>query len=186
MVTKWNVLESIATLENPWLKLVCEYLQDDQGRFLTYWRVKRPDSVLIIPIQNHSLILPQKYYRHGVQKMTYDFPGGRHNPNMTHAESAVQIVQRELGLSSSDIVSLEPIHETELIVDSSFSNQRVYAFEAQIDRETAIDSDIIAIQQPADAAGAGRMLEHLTCMQCRCALLQWMADRFISQNLMQG
>ncbi|MFW6179117.1 MAG: NUDIX domain-containing protein [Desulfohalobiaceae bacterium] len=173
---KWKVLEPIVSIENPWLKLVGEYLQDDQGRHLTYWSVVRPDSVLIIPIQQGQIILPSKYYRHGVQEMTHDFPGGRLDPGMSREDAAESVLQRELGLQVADVQSLKPINSEGWLVDSSFSSQRVYAFEGIISAAAALEPGIVDSYQPADLSGARSILAKLVCLQCRCALLQWMTD----------
>ena len=174
MSSKWQLLETLARFENPWLTLIGERLRDDAGQNLTYWRVERTDSVIIIPIYQENFILPKEYYRHGLGKMTFDFPGGRHDPKLTLEQSAYRILDKELKIKSDCIKSMSILNPHGWNVDSSFSSQKVFAFAAQILDSTKLNHDLIEMTQPADYNGAKAILDKLDCLQCRCALLEWM------------
>jgi hypothetical protein len=85
-------------------------------------------TVIILPIQNEHILLPPPFYRHGIQEVTYDFPGGRNSPGKNPEETAVVILERELCVSSDAVESLEPLNKQGRPVNSSFSNQRLFGF----------------------------------------------------------
>jgi hypothetical protein len=46
--------------------MIGERLLDGAGRELDYWRVEKPDSLLVITVHRGNLILPARSYRPGV------------------------------------------------------------------------------------------------------------------------
>ncbi|MGD1716747.1 hypothetical protein [Dapis sp. BLCC M172] len=67
---------SFVEIRSPWMTLIGEHLQDNQGQIIDYWRVEKADSVIILTIQSEQLLLPIATYRPGLGKKTLDFPGG--------------------------------------------------------------------------------------------------------------
>ncbi len=175
MSSSWQVLETLARIENPWLTLIGERFRDETGKDLTYWRVERSDSVIVIPIYMQTFILPRQYYRPGVGKMTFDFPGGRHDPSHDLEHSAYRVLQKELQIEPEYVKDMAMLNPDGWNVDSSFSNQRVFVFEACISREIKLNYDLIETRLPTDSDGFQKLLSSLHCLQCRCALLEWMS-----------
>ncbi len=171
--SKWKLLESIVSIDNRWIELTGEYLLDEEGQRLTYWRVKRADSVIVIPIYRNKLILLKPSYRHGIEEFTYDFPGGRHEDALTHQETAYKILQRELHIFQNDVEKLTSINKDGWIVDSSFSSQRVFSFEAIIRSSSILYFDLIGIMESTDTEGVDKVFSKLCYMQCHCTLLEW-------------
>lgn len=62
----WKLQDRFLQLRIKWLTVIGEKLQDDYGNMLEYWQVEKADSVIILPIQNHHLILPPCSYHPGV------------------------------------------------------------------------------------------------------------------------
>ncbi len=108
----WQTLERFVEIRSSWLTLIGEKLQDEQQRILDYWRVEKADSVVIVTIQSGFFLLAKASYRPGVGKTTLDFPGGRVLPEQTTVEAAKIILNRELGIEESDIISLKPLNQT--------------------------------------------------------------------------
>lgn len=168
----WQVGDRFANLSTPWFTLIGEHIQAE-GQTLDYWRIEKADSVIILPIQDKQLLLPAPSYRPGIGRKTLDFPGGRCSKEQAPAEAAQQILQRELGIDAAATQSLIPLNKSGWAINSSFSNQRLYGFIAQLhpgpvpkqDRAYAIDR-----------TGLDRLLSDLTCLQCRMVLLEcWYA-----------
>lgn len=90
----WQLLETLVHLKNQWITFVGERLLDKQGKNITYWRVERSDSVIVIPILEEMIILPKPFYRHGVGYQTHDFPGGSHDADHDPMQTAYQVLQR--------------------------------------------------------------------------------------------
>ncbi len=178
----WQTLERFVEIRSPWLTLIGEKLQDEQQRILDYWRVEKADSVVIVTMQSdrsasrkpNRFLLPKPAYRPGVGKATLDFPGGRVLPQQTTIEAAKIILQRELGIEESDIISLEPLNQTGWAINSSFSNQKLYGLVAEIDSQTIVNPEkLTSITYLNTASGINNLLQDLTCLQCRAVLLEW-------------
>ncbi len=166
-------MESIATLRNRWIELIGESVLDSNGQKLMYWRVKRADSILVIPMVEGRLVLLNPSYRHGIQQATYDFPGGRLDEGISHEENALVVLERELHVPRDCVRRLDRLNaQGGWHVDSSFSSQHVHVFEALI-VGTNPTAGNRAIQVPADSEGVSTALSLLSCLQCRCALLDW-------------
>lgn len=168
----WRVCDRFLELRSHWLTLIGEHLEDHQGVVLEYWRIEKADSVIILPIQNHQILLPAPSYRPGVGQATLDFPGGRVPQGADLKERAIAILQRELGIAADAITHLSPLNPDGWPVNSSFSNQKLYGFVAHIAEGMASRGGAIA-QYPATLSGINDLLQQLTCLQCRAILLQW-------------
>lgn len=170
----WQTLERFVEIRSSWLTLIGEKLQDEQQRILDYWRVEKADSVIIVTIQSGLFLLPKPSYRPGVKKATLDFPGGTVLPEQTTVEAATIILKRELEIKESDIISLKPLNQIGWAINSSFSNQKLFGFVAEINSQTVINADKLTTTTYTNTvSGINNLLQHLTCLQCRAVLLEW-------------
>lgn len=182
---QWQTLERFVEIRSPWLTLIGEKLQDDRQRILDYWRVEKADSVVIITIQNGQFILPKPVYRPGLGQTTLDFPGGRVLPEQTTVDAVSNILNRELGISNSDLIRLDPLNQTGWAINSSFSNQKLYGFIAEIKPEIIVKPEkLISTVYSHNASGIKNLLQDLTCLQCHAVLLEWKQhERSTEENL---
>ena len=178
----WQTRDRILQLQNPWLTLIGEHLQDTHGTVLEYWRVEKADSVIILPMQKQRLILPLPTYRPGLGKPTWDFPGGRCPADQRPEQAAVASLQRELDLPAAAIARLLPLNQQGWAINSSFSNQRLYGFVADLKSEAMIPAARIAATYPANATGIQALLEVLQCLQCRLVLREWQARQMEARS----
>lgn len=170
--SQWQMLERFLEMRTPWLTLIGEKLLNEQQQILDYWRVEKADSVVIVTIHKGLFLLPIPSYRPGVGKTTLDFPGGRVQfPSL--ASSVSNILRRELGVNSSTIDCLTPLNNKGWAINSSFSNQKLYGFIAEISPNISINSDRLAATYPTTKSGTNNLLKDLTCLQCRAVLLEW-------------
>ena len=176
----WQTLETFAVINTHWLTLIGEKLQDEHQRILDYWRVEKADSVVIITIQKAQFILPFPTYRPGVQQTTLDFPGGRVPGDSSPSVAAKSILRRELGILDSEIMKLIPLNKTGWAINSSFSNQKLYGFVAEIFPHTRIPKERLASTYPTTPEGVNQLLNELTCLQCRAVLWEWLASKQFS------
>lgn len=178
---QWQTLERFVEIRSPWLTLIGEKLKDEQEQILDYWRVEKVDSVVIITIQNGQFVLPKPTYRPGVGQTTLDFPGGRVLPEQTIVDAVSNILRRELGISKSDLIRLDPLNQNGWAINSSFSNQKLYGFIAEIRPEIIIKPEkIIPTVYSQNALGIKELLQDFTCLQCRAVLLEW--QRYIDRS----
>ena len=173
----WKKLERFVELRTPWLTLIGEKLQDPQGQVLDYWRVEKADSVVIITIQGDNFLLPKPIYRPGVQSKTLDFPGGRVSHNLEPIKVVPQILDRELGIAESAIINLTPLNQTGWAINSSFSNQKLYGFVAEINPKLSINCEQLVTTYSKTSTGVMLLLQDLACLQCRGVLLEWLQNK---------
>ena len=170
---QWKTLERFVEISSPWLTLIGEKLQARQGQILDYWRVEKADSVVIVTIQGDRLLLPKPMYRPGLQSTTLDFPGGRVPADMKPVNVVPEIFERELGVSALAIGKITPLNQTGWAINSSFSNQKLYGFVAEIDPTVSINTNRLGGTYPKTSTGFNLLLQDLTCLQCRAVLLEW-------------
>ena len=169
----WKTGDRFLEIRSHWVTLIGEHLEDDLGQTLEYWRVEKADSVVILPIQNQQIILPPLTYRPGVGILTFDFPGGR-IPEEKSPENAVGIIlQRELGIKEKAIAQLTSLNIRGWAVNSSFSNQKLFGFVAEIKPSVKVPTEFIGATYPVSKAGVYELLKELSCLQCRSILLEW-------------
>jgi hypothetical protein len=169
----WKILDQFLKISNPWFTLYGEHLQNENDELLHYWRIEKADSVIILPILNDFFILPPPVYRPGIGEATLDFPGGRLIEDQMPEDAAIKILQRELGLAPKYITAFEPLNLMGWSINSSFSNQRLFAFIATIDATFDSSQKIEILQYPANTEGFLMLLDKLSCLQCRAVLLEW-------------
>lgn len=169
----WQVHDRFLELRSHWFTLIGEHLETETGQQLEYWRVERADSVIVLPIANQQFLLPRPMYRPGTGTDTLDFPGGRLPENLTPIAAAPLILQKELGISHTEIASLTPMNAIGWAINSSFSNQVLYGFVAQLRLAQQVADDRLAGRFETTRLGVQHLLSHLTCLQCRALLLEW-------------
>ena len=166
----WKLLSDIASFKSPWIALIGERWEDDQGAILDYWRIDSSDSVIVVPEYKGNYILPARAFRPGVGRETLDFPGGRRDNGMGVEETARSILHRELGVSQSSIVSLSHIFDQPALVNSSTSNQRLHGLHARLDE---LGDDLRPhFKYEINEVGTRELLAELECLQCRAILLE--------------
>ena len=169
----WKVVQPLVEIPSAWVTVIAEQLQDDQGKILEYWRVEKADSVVILTIQNQTLLLPRPMYRPGVGKTTLDFPGGRVPSEQTPLETVPNILNKELGIQRSDIAKIIALNSEGWAINSSFSNQKLYGFVAEILPDAFVNTEQIGAIYPITNQGIEDLLKDLVCLQCRGILLEW-------------
>jgi hypothetical protein len=174
----WQIRDRFLELRSPWLTVIGEHLQEpQQGQILEYWRVEKADSAIVLPIQNHQLILPPPTYRPGVGKATLDFPGGRIPAGEQPIAVVPTILQRELGVAVEDIAQIAPLNDRGWAVNSSFSNQKLYGFVANLHSTAKIPANFVGDSYATNDSDIQSLLKSLTCLQCRALLLEWWLTR---------
>lgn len=169
----WKTLDQFLHLRSRWFTLIGEHLETEQGEVLEYWRVERADSVIILTLHQDHFILPPPMFRPGISQATLDFPGGRVPDGKTPDQMILAVLQKELGIDATAIAQLTPINPQGWTVNSSFSNQQLHGFVAQLQPDVEIPAAHVGVKYPATAAGVQDLLQVLTCLQCRALLLEW-------------
>jgi len=173
-LTAWHVIHTISETTSRWVKVIAEAVRDDQGNTLEYWRVEKDDSIIILPLYRGAIVLPRPFYRHGIGQHTWDLPGGRWGSRADIKTAALSILARELGISETDVAGLTSISGTPWPVNSAFSNQYLHGFVAEIADSAVFPEDRGVERFITDASGMAALLDRLSCLQCRCVVLEWL------------
>ncbi len=91
----WKTHDRLVEINSPWVKLICDRLEDNRGKRLDYWRIEKADSVIILTLQRDLFLLPHPSYRPGIGRETLDFPGGRVPEKQTPEKAIASILKRE-------------------------------------------------------------------------------------------
>jgi 8-oxo-dGTP pyrophosphatase MutT (NUDIX family) len=169
----WKTCDRFLEIRSHWFTLMGEHLQDERGQILEYWRIDKPNSAVILPIQNQEIFLPPPTYRPGVEAVTLDFPGGRIPPGKSPEDAVSIVLQRELGIEMGAIAQLTSLTPEGWAVNSSFSNQKLYGFVAEIQPTAKVPEEFIEATYPATESGVSELLKVISCLQCRTVLLEW-------------
>ncbi|NJS12261.1 MAG: NUDIX hydrolase [Microcoleus sp. CSU_2_2] len=171
--SQWKTLDRIVEINSHWVKLIAEHLENTEGQILEYWRVERADSVVVLTIQDNKLLFPAPMYRPGIGEVTLDFPGGRVPAGETPAAAVPGIIKKELGVTEDAIARIGPINAIGWAINSSFSNQKLYGFIAQLHPHVIVNPKSICAAYSVTPAGIRDLLKDLNCLQCRALLLEW-------------
>ena len=173
----WEKRGGLARLESPWVTVLAERWRDNNGCDLDYWRVERPDSVIVLPVYRAQLIMPPPSYRLGIGRVTWDFPGGRKQPNVAVLETAKNILQKELGIHQSAVQRVEPINDRGWPVDSSFSSQRLWGVVAHIADDVELKAEFLGCNTPCRDQNIMHLMREIDCLQCRMVLAEWWLNK---------
>jgi hypothetical protein len=172
---QWLVMSRMVEVRSAWLSLIGERWRDGTGQELEYWRVEKPDSLLVVTVHNDRLIAPVRSFRPGVGRTTLDLAGGRLDDPNRVAKTAQAIVRREFELTGDDLfASQEALNLVGWGVDSASSSQRVFGVAAELRRDVQVPADRLGASYPATRAGGRELLSELVCLQCRALLSEWL------------
>ncbi|MGQ9864691.1 MAG: NUDIX hydrolase [Pseudanabaenaceae cyanobacterium] len=167
------LLDRLLYLQTKWLTLIGEHLQDGQGNVYEYWRIEKADSVIVLPRYRQAVLLPPPTYRPGIGQPTLDLPGGR--ADRPPAQAARAILERELLVPTPAIAQLVPLNSEGWWVNSSFSNQKLYGWVADI----APDWPVPATVRQHPRVAYDSLLAEIQCLQCRMVLREARAQGYL-------
>jgi ADP-ribose pyrophosphatase YjhB (NUDIX family) len=169
----WQLEDRFLYYHTRWVSFYGEHYTDSEGSRLEYYRVEKAPSVIVLPVQEGRIYAAPWQYRAGVGRATLDFPGGRVDEEAGVEVSARSILQRELGVPPNE-VEIELFYENGLLLNSAFSDQKLYAAAARISPSFTIAEEQTGGMWPLDGDGLSRLLGELECAQCRLALLEYL------------
>lgn len=177
-MTEWKRQSELVRVGSQWVTLVGERWLCNKGKELEYWRVEKVDSVIVLPLQGGHVFCVAPTFRPGVGRPTLDFPGGRLPDGKAPEDIVPFLLKRELGIPQAEIKRVESLNSEKWLINSSFSNQGLWAFIAEIDEGFLIPEENIGAKALADGAGLEQLKTQLDCLQCRAVLLEWEQREF--------
>lgn len=92
--------------------------------------------------------------------------------------SALAILKRELSAKHEDLHKLIPLIDGGLFMDSSFSNQRLFACVARLADSWAPPEETKVLRYPVSREGIGMLLADLEFLQRRFVLIEFFGANF--------
>jgi hypothetical protein len=176
-VSEWERLRELVRIGSQWVTLIGERWRDDRGQELDYWRVEKVDSVIVLPIQQGHILCAAPMFRVGIDRATLDFPGGRLPAGQQPQEMVPKLLERELHIPAAAMGNITALNQQKWIVNSSFSNQGLWGFAAEIEADFPIPESAIGMRVTANDRGISELLLQLDCLQCRMVLLEWQRQK---------
>jgi len=166
-------LDRLVHFQTKWLTLIGEHLQDEHGTIHEYWRIEKADSVIVLPRYRQAILLPPPAYRPGIGQSTLDLPGGRVDRPLP--EAALAVLERELLAPAAAIAQLVPLNPAGWWVNSSFSNQKLYGWVADVSPDWPLPDALLA----HPIAAYDTLLPEIHCLQCRMVLREARAQGYL-------
>lgn len=100
-INKWKVLEQTPVIQSPWFKVTKEKVELANGKVVDdFYTVRGDNLVCIVALNNISQAAFVRQYRHGIQKMMLEVPGGGIDAGETSLAAAKRELAEETGLVS--------------------------------------------------------------------------------------
>lgn len=112
-IEKWQLLQSRMVLDNRWCKVRQDKVKLPNGTIIDDFFVNvRPEIVLILPVTSNKEIIFVRQYRHGVNEILLELPGGSFDPTEETAEEAVKReIQEETGYIAKVVNKLATLYD---------------------------------------------------------------------------
>ena len=81
-------------------------------------------------------------------------------------------------MTESAIARIRPLNAIGWAINSSFSNQKLYGFVAELHPKATVNPEHIGAAYSVEPAGIRDLLKKLNCLQCRALLLEWQSQDF--------
>lgn len=116
--------------ENPWYKIRHDKLTWPNGKPGNYYVIETPETACVIAEQDGKILIA-KQYRHTLDAVSMEFPGGAIDKNETPAQAAARELQEETGLKADKLDELGTLQ-----VLGGLGNIRMHVFHAKNLSET--------------------------------------------------
>ena len=112
-VQHWKILNSQLVLDNPWCKVRRDEVELPSGQVIDDFFVNvRPDIVLILAVTQQQEIVFVHQYRHGVQDILLELPGGGfHSQLETSLSAAHRELEEETGYVAEQMRLLATLYD---------------------------------------------------------------------------
>jgi ADP-ribose pyrophosphatase len=110
-IEPWAVLDSRYILEEKWIQVKRDIVQLPCGNVVDdYFVCVETDAVLIFPLTDDGEVIFVKQYKHGVEEVLLELPGGCFDPKVEAAsEAAGRELMEETGYSAESLMPLTTV-----------------------------------------------------------------------------
>ncbi|PID58616.1 NUDIX hydrolase [candidate division KSB3 bacterium] len=108
----WKILRSRKAFEHRWYTVRQDCVELPDGRILDdYFVSVRPDVVLVLAVTEEHRVPLVRQYKHGVQKLLLELPGGFIEAGEGPVEAARRELAEETGYTAAEFHLLGKIHD---------------------------------------------------------------------------
>ena len=119
MLKKWKIIESKRVLKTKWFEIKKDICETPEGYEIPeYFTWRKRDCVIIFPVASEKQVILIRQYRHGVEKICIDYPGGTIDKGQSIFEAASHELYEETGYVAGKFIEIGSF-----AMDSSYSNQ---------------------------------------------------------------
>jgi ADP-ribose pyrophosphatase len=165
MLKEWSILESETVLQTKWFSIIKDRCETPEGEIVPeYYTWHKPDCVIVFPVTTDKKILLIRQYRHGLQRICLDYPGGTVDEGLTVIEAARAELLEETGYRAKTLTSIGSY-----AMDSSYSNQMahfVVATGCEKVSETSHPQEVTEVVEISNSELADAVGEEIDCVLC--------------------
>jgi 8-oxo-dGTP pyrophosphatase MutT (NUDIX family) len=126
MIEPWTILSSEKAFDHRWYQLRRDIVRLPDGRIIDdYFVSVRPNVALVVPVKPDGSVVLVRQYKHGIQKITLEFPAGTFRSE-DPASGAARELEEETGYVPGELTKLG-----ECFDDSSKNSNLVHMFLAR-------------------------------------------------------
>ncbi len=124
MIKKWNVVSSKQLESNKIFSVRKDTsVSPITGNEHDFFVVEAPDWINVVAITEHDEVILIEQYRHGIQSVTVEIPGGMVDPGEEPLQTAKRELLEETGYAGNNWVSIG-----EVFPNPAMQNNKCYTF----------------------------------------------------------
>lgn len=148
----WRILDSEKVFDHRWYTVRQDRVELPDGRIIDdYFVSVRPDVVLILALTEDEQVPLVRQYKHGVQKVLLELPGGFIDAGETPLEAAKRELAEETGFAAEEFQLLGQVHDNptkDTTTDYLFlATQALEKYEQSLDQYENISVELVPLQE---------------------------------------
>jgi len=126
MIEPWTIVSSEMAFDHRWYQVRRDIVRLPDGRIIDdYFVSVRPNVAIVVPVKPDGSVVLVRQYKHGIQKVTLEFPAGTLQAE-DPASGAARELEEETGHVPGELIKLG-----EYFDDSSKNSNLVHIFLAR-------------------------------------------------------